>query len=101
MSSPETQPSRIRPSAPRERAREESAASGADRFRDAAAYDHHRANPYLERRNELLLSWLPAEARTVVDIGCGPGIAGHPVQDAGRTVWSLDASVAALEAGPP
>lgn len=83
------------------RERELASAPGAERFREAEAYEGHHGNPHLERRNELLLSLMPAEARRVLDVGCGPGVAGRAMESSGRTVYSLDASIAALEAGPP
>jgi SAM-dependent methyltransferase len=77
------------------------AVTGAERFREAEAYAGHHANPHLETRTELLLSLLPADVTRVLDVGCGPGVAGHAMESAGRTVYSLDASMAALRAGPP
>lgn len=77
------------------------AAVGTERFREPGAYEWHQDNPHLRQRNELLLSLLPDQARRVVDIGCGPGVAGHAMAGSGRTVYSLDASMVALQAAPP
>lgn len=70
-------------------------------FLDPEAYAGYRDNPDLEERNGILLRMLPEDARTVLDVGCGPGVAGRALAGSGRTVFSLDASRAALGDGPP
>ncbi|MCA9754208.1 MAG: methyltransferase domain-containing protein [Candidatus Eisenbacteria bacterium] len=71
------------------------------RFHAPEAYDHYGSNTYLQERNRILLEVLPETARTVLDVGCGPGIVGHAIASTGRTVVSTDLSRAALEARPP
>jgi SAM-dependent methyltransferase len=77
------------------------AAAGALPFHTPEAYRDYQHNRHLEQRNELLVSLLPDQARHVLDIGSGPGVAGRAMAATGRTVWSLDASLAALRSAPP
>lgn len=71
------------------------------RFGSAEAYEHYGNNRYLEERNQILLAALPPEARSVLDVGSGPGVAGHAIAASGRFVVSTDLSRSALRAGPP
>ena len=71
------------------------------RFHAPEAYRHYDSSPYLRERNEILLGVVPAEARTILDVGSGPGIVGHAFEATGRFVVSTDLSRAALTAGPP
>lgn len=88
-------PEPVRPS------RERSAATGVERFENATTVDDFLHNQALLDRNEALLRMLPADARTVVDLGCGVGTAARAIAESGRSVISLDGSKWMLRGLPP
>jgi len=71
------------------------------RFAAKDSFAAHLGNPFLQARNRVLIEMIPQGARALLDVGCGPGVAGHALTEAGHAVVSLDASPVALTSGPP
>lgn len=93
--------------APRPAAEDARAPHGARDVPDAwssdlgEAFSSYKSNPYLSARNAALPGMLPPEARSVLDVGCGPGDSGRAIEATGRRVYSVDFSPAALRERPP
>ncbi len=64
-------------------------------------YETYESNPHLEERNRLLISNLPEDVASVLDVGSGPGVFGRAVAATGRRVFSTDLSIEGLLTGPP
>ncbi len=71
------------------------------RFDSPDGFADYAHNADLLKRNDAILELLPPGDDTWLDVGCGPGIASRALAASGRRVTSLDASRAALAAGPP
>lgn len=65
-------------------------------FEDPASWRFYKSNPYLEERTRIVRSMIPAETKSVVDIGCGNGILVRAIALDGRRAIGVDPSLTAL-----